>query len=110
MRSLELTSVQLSHQRAYRLNSSGEIAVRKSPRDDSRGTNEQPNKSCPKGIANVGDRRARHVDAIKARLCFRGIYKAPPRISLTAAEERELEEKKKKGQGRQGGPNARPSH
>ncbi len=108
MRSLELTSVQLSHQRAYRLNSSGEIAVKKSPRDDSRGTNEQPNKSCPKGIANVGDRRARHVDAIK--LGCGGIYKAPPRISLTAAEERELEEKKKKGQGRQGGPNARPSH
>jgi len=54
----------LSNQGAYKFNSSAEIPVKQSAREDSRSTDKQPDKSSPEGIPDVGDRRARHVDAL----------------------------------------------
>ena len=73
---LELTSVQLSNRRAYKCNSLGEILVKKSPRENSRSTDKQPEKSRPEGMPDVSDMKVRHVDAIK--LGFKGYVRPLP--------------------------------
>lgn len=65
MHSLELTSEQLTNQRAYKFDGSVKIKITKNPREDSRCIDKQPDKSCPEGIPDVSDSRARHVDAMQ---------------------------------------------
>ena len=85
-RSLKLTSAQLSPQRAFKFNGSGDILVKKCSREDLRSTDKQPDKSRSEGMPDV-NRRAIHVDAIKLD---GGCNKPTPRIHLIAAGGREL--------------------
>ena len=47
-------------------NRSGKIKVKKSPTDGLHSADNQPDKSCPKGIPDVNDRRGVHVDAMQS--------------------------------------------
>jgi hypothetical protein len=42
--------------------------VKKGQREDSRGTDKQPDEGCPEGIPDVNDGRAKHVDDAATKL------------------------------------------
>jgi hypothetical protein len=56
----------------------GKVLVKEPKGKDSHIIDKQCDKSCPIGMPDVDNRRARHVDAIKLVLSLGDIYKAPP--------------------------------
>ena len=58
----------------------------KSQTEDPRGTDNETDKSCPKGMPDVSDSRARHVDASSELGCVSKVYRAPPQIGASETE------------------------
>ena len=81
---LELTPARVPNQRALqvsRIARSGNSPGKKELGEDSRSTDNQPDKHRPVRIPKINDSRARHIDTVElkffVKLSLRGIYKGP---------------------------------